>query len=37
MTKTVEGFYQDGYIQISELPQGVSEQTCDLNWSVEAV
>lgn len=27
MTKTVEGFYQDGYIQISELPQGVSEQT----------
>jgi anaerobic glycerol-3-phosphate dehydrogenase len=27
MTKTVEGFYQDGYIQLSELPQGVSEQT----------
>lgn len=27
MTKTVEGFYQDGYIQISELPQGVSEET----------
>lgn len=27
MTKTVEGFYQDGYIQISELPQEVSEQT----------
>ncbi len=27
MTKTVEGFYQDGYIQISKLPQGVSEQT----------
>lgn len=27
MTKTVKGFYQDGYIQISKLPQGVSEQT----------
>ena len=27
MTKTVEGFYQDGQIQLSELPQGVSEQT----------
>jgi hypothetical protein len=27
MLKTVEGFYQDGQIQLSELPQELSDRT----------
>jgi cell division FtsZ-interacting protein ZapD len=27
MLKTIEGFYQDGQIQLSELPQELSERT----------
>jgi hypothetical protein len=27
MLKTVEGFYQDGQIQLAELPQEVSDRT----------